>query len=65
MKNIFILILTFLLATACGIKNPQVSFGKKCMVKGDSVSYSYVWLYDKETGLPASEGQCWALPKND
>jgi len=35
------------------------------MVKDDSVSYSYVWLYDKETGLPASVEQCEALPKKD
>ncbi len=32
------------------------------MVKDESVSYSYVWLYDKNTGLPASAEQCEALP---
>ena len=64
MKNIAIITLA-LLVTACGISNPTVSFGKKCMVKDDSVSYSYVWLYDKETGLPASVEQCEALPKKD
>ena len=45
--------------------SPKVSFGKKCMVKDESVSYSYVWLYDKNTGLPASAEQCEALPKKD
>ena len=64
MKNIAIITLA-LLVTACGISNPNVSFGKKCMVKDDSVSYSYVWFYDKETGLPASVEQCEALPKKD
>tara|TARA_Y100001937_G_scaffold107168_1_gene149604 strand:+ start:1109 stop:1306 length:198 start_codon:yes stop_codon:yes gene_type:complete len=62
MKNIFILILAFLFVSACSISNPKLSFGKKCVIKDDSVSYSYVWLYDGENGLPASEGQCWALP---
>ena len=62
MKHIAITILAFLLVSACGISNPKVSFGKKCVVKDDSVSYSYVWLYDKNIGLPASEKQCEALP---
>ena len=61
MKKITISILTFLLVSACGISNPKLSFGKKCVVKDDSVSYSYVWLYDGDNGLPASEGQCWPL----
>tara|TARA_Y100000114_G_C11756416_1_gene327112 strand:+ start:1577 stop:1774 length:198 start_codon:yes stop_codon:yes gene_type:complete len=65
MKKITISILTFLLVSACGISNPKLSFGKKCVVKDDSVSYSYVWVYDKDTGLPASEKQCEALPKKD
>tara|TARA_E500000178_G_C16987891_1_gene739256 strand:- start:836 stop:1033 length:198 start_codon:yes stop_codon:yes gene_type:complete len=65
MKNILILLIAFLFVSACGISNPNVSLGKKCVIKGDSVSYSYVWFYDKKNGLPASEGQCWALPKND
>ena len=43
----------------------KVSLGKKYVVKDDSVSYSYVWIYDKNTGLPASEEQCKALPKKD
>lgn len=65
MKKITISLLTFLLVSACGISNPKLSFGKKCVVKDDSVSYSYVWVYDKDTGLPASEKQCEALPKKD
>ena len=66
MKHIMTMLLAFLLVSACSIpKNPEVSFGKKCMVKDESVSYSYVWLYDKNTGLPASAEQCEALPKKD
>ena len=65
MKNIAIIILGFLFLSACSVSNPKVSLGKKCVVKDDSVSYSYVWLYDKETGLPASVEQCEALPKKD
>jgi|TARA_B100000424_G_scaffold188398_1_gene146487 hypothetical protein len=65
MKNIAIITLAFLLVSACSVANPKLSFGKKCMVKGDSVSYSYIWLYDKKNGLPASEKQCEALPKKD
>lgn len=63
MKHIAITILAFLFLSACGISNPKVTFGKKCVVKEDTVSYSYVWLYDKNTGLPASEKQCEQLPK--
>ena len=66
MKTIMTMLLAFLLVSACSIpKNPKVSYGKKCMVKDESVSYSYVWLYDKNTGLPASAEQCEALPKKD
>jgi|TARA_S200002703_G_scaffold67441_1_gene58650 hypothetical protein len=66
MKKIALLLATLLVVSACSIpKNPKVSFGKKCMVKDESVSYSYVWLYDKNTGLPASEEQCEALPKKE
>jgi len=61
MKNIIIFTLAFLFVSACGISNPNIAIGKKCVVNGDSVSYSYIWFYDKKNGLPASEGQCWAL----
>ena len=52
--------------SACSIpSNPSLSFGKKCSVSKGQITYSYVWLYDKETGLPASVEQCEALPKKD
>ena len=63
MKKIALILATLFIVSACSIpKNPKVSFGKKCMVKDESVSYSYGWLYDKNTGLPASAEQCEALP---
>ena len=33
-------------------------------VDGDNITYSYVWLFDKEMGLKASEAQCIHLPKS-
>ena len=65
MKTIMTMLLAFLLVSACNSKKSKSFFGKKCMVKDESVSYSYVWLYDKNTGLPASAEQCEALPKKD
>jgi hypothetical protein len=64
MKYIAIL-LTMLLVSACSIKEPRVAFGKKCQVSDDKVTYSYVWIYDKNAGLPADTEQCAALPKKD
>ena len=63
MKSIIILAITLLL-TGCAIpSNPKLSFGKKCHVVGDDITYSYVWLFDKKTGLEATEAQCVHLPK--
>lgn len=60
------LIITFaLLVTACSAipTSPKVSFGKKCLVSGDKVSYSYVWIYDKNSGLPANIEDCKLIEK--
>ena len=57
MKYIMV-ILCALVLTACSIKEPRISVGKKCAVKEDKVVYSYVWLYDKESGLEANEITC-------
>ena len=63
MKTTIIIALALLL-TGCAIpSNPKLSFGKKCHVDGDNITYSYVWLFDKEMGLKASEAQCIHLPK--
>jgi len=63
MKPIIIIGFALLLAGCSIPKNPSLSFGKKCHVKGNSVAYSYVWLYDKKAGLEATEAQCVHLPK--
>ena len=60
MKYIMV-ILCALVLTACSIKEPRISVGKKCAVKEDKVVYSYVWLYDKEVGLPAAKQSCDAM----
>ena len=60
MKYIMV-ILCALVLTACSIKEPRISVGKKCAVKEDKVVYSYVWLYDKEVGLPVDKQSCDAM----
>lgn len=60
----FITILVAFLLTGCAIpKNPSISFGKKCHVEDSNITYSYVWLFDSQTGLQATEAQCIHLPK--
>lgn len=65
MKSIAIIILSFFIVSACSLKEPKVSFGKKCEITDNNITYSYVWIYDKNTGLPATEEQCTALPKKE
>lgn len=65
MKNIAILLTTLFIVSACSIKEPKIAFGKKCEQNGDKITYSYVWIYDKNIGLPANEEQCAALPSKD
>jgi len=63
MKTIITLAISLLL-TGCAIpSNPKVSFGKKCHVVDQNITYSYVWLFDKKTRLEATEAQCVHLPK--
>jgi uncharacterized lipoprotein YajG len=57
MKLLSIIFLGFFL-TACSTVNDAVTFGKKCVVKDDKVVYSYVWIYNKESGLNADKEQC-------
>ncbi len=57
-KKILTIILASLFVTACSIKEPRLSLGKKCALKEDKVVYSYLWLYDKQVGLPADEEAC-------
>ena len=65
MKNIAILLTTLFIVSACSIKEPRVAFGKKCEQNGDKITYSYVWIYDKNIGLSADEEQCAALPSKE
>ena len=55
----FILLIVALLLSGCAVpKNPSLSFGKKCHVEGENITYSYVWLYNKESGLEADKETC-------
>lgn len=63
MKTIITITLAFLLAGCSIPSNPKLSFGKKCHVVDDNITYSYVWLYDKKKGLEATDGQCVHLPE--
>ena len=57
MKNIGILLTALFVLSACA-KNPAVSFGKKCVAKGDKVYWSHVWIYDKNEGMDANKKDC-------
>jgi len=58
MKKILTIIVASLIVTACSVKEPRLSVGKKCTIKDDKVVYSYLWLYDKQVGLPADKEAC-------
>ena len=61
MKNILSILFLGLFISACSITEPRVSFGKKCVEEGDKIVYSYIWVYDKEVGVPANEETCKKL----
>tara|TARA_B100000900_G_C20598440_1_gene724445 strand:- start:946 stop:1140 length:195 start_codon:yes stop_codon:yes gene_type:complete len=63
MKTIITLAISLLLVGCAIPSNPKVSFGKKCHVVDENITYSYVWLFDKKTGLEATEAQCVHLTK--
>ena len=58
MKRLVALFLATLFLTACSVKNPALDLGKRCIQKGDQIVYSYVWIYDKETGNKATKEMC-------
>ena len=62
-NKILVVILLGLFVTACSVKEPRLSLGKKCAVKDDKVVYSYIWLYDKQVGLPADKKSCDQMVK--
>ena len=57
-KRLVVILFATVLLTACSVKNPALNLGKKCVVDGDQVVYSYVWLFDSESGLKATKEQC-------
>ena len=65
MKKI-ISILFLLAVTGCAVpSNPELLIGKRCLVEGDGISYSWVWISDKNlTNKPSTEA-CELLPKKD
>jgi len=67
LNKVVLIGITALLLTACSgvIKEPRLSFGKKCSItENGQVAYSYVWLYDKKEGLNANKKECEKI-KND
>ena len=63
-NKILVVILLGLFVSACSIKEPRLSFGKKCVEKDNQVVYSYVWVYDKKLGLKADKITCELLNDN-
>ena len=58
MKKLLVIFAMLTLVSACSIKEPRLSFGKKCVEKKTNIVYSYVWLYDKKVGLEANKDSC-------
>ena len=63
MKIIITLIMLITLTACSAVPNPKVSFGKKCLANGDRITYSYIWIYDSNTGLPANTSDCDLIAK--
>lgn len=63
MKTILIILSIALLSGCAAIKEPRLSFGKKCKLTDDQVIWSHVWIYSKQDGIKASEEDCKFLPK--
>ena len=61
--NKILIVLISIILMGCTVANPKLSFGKKCVEKGDQVHFSYVWIYDKEAGLQADEITCELIDK--
>ena len=66
MKKTLILLATLLFVVGCSsAKYNAVSSGKKCVATekdGDTrVTHSFVWLYNKDSGLHANKEDCSKL----
>ncbi len=62
MKTILIVLIAFFIS-ACSIKEPRVTFGKKCVEKDNQIVYSYIWFYNKQVGLKADNITCSLIKK--
>ena len=58
MKTLLSILIAGVLLSACSVKEPRLTFGKKCVIKEDKIVYSYIWVYDKQVGLPADKNTC-------
>ncbi len=45
------------------IKDPRLSFGKKCKLTDDQVIWSHVWIYSKQEGVKANKEDCKFIPE--
>jgi hypothetical protein len=63
MKKIISILFLFAV-TGCAVpSNPELLIGKRCLVEGDSVSYSWVWIADKGITNKPSKEACELLPQ--
>ena len=65
MKKSLLILATLLLVGCSGAKYNAVSFGKKCVATAEDgttrVTHSYVWFYNKDSGLHANQEDCATL----
>tara|TARA_B100000927_G_scaffold204237_1_gene165667 strand:+ start:787 stop:987 length:201 start_codon:yes stop_codon:yes gene_type:complete len=65
MKKTLLILATLLLVGCSGAKYNAVSFGKKCVATAEDgttrVTHSYVWFYNKDSGLHANQEDCATL----
>ncbi len=63
MKLLLSLITLMLFVGCTPIKDPRLSFGKKCKLTDDQVIWSHVWIYSKQEGVTASKEDCKFIPE--
>ena len=65
MKKTLLILATLLLVGCSGAKYNAVSFGKKCVATAEDgttrVTHSYLWFYNKDSGLHANQEDCATL----
>ena len=65
MKKTLLILATLLLVGCSGAKYNAVSFGTKCVATAEDgttrVTHSYVWFYNKDSGLHANQEDCATL----